>query len=331
MPLKVHFLNVGRGDCTIIEFPSGRVGMVDIDHLSVLDEDTQKEFTQEYLESRGHDEISLSGSSRVWAALEAQAVLKRAQERLTDPLDYYDTHIGPTTDIFRFVATHPDMDHLTGLYRLHRQEYAKDIVNFWHPTFENFNLGGKVDWENSPYDERDWETYKELRDSTGTPKSLKQSKGDTGSYWTEDGVQIWAPTPELERIAREQDKPNIVSLILKLSYQERSIVLGGDATGDETWQKIWPYINMEGIDVLKASHHGRKSGYHQPSVKEMAPWLTITSVANDSKHDATQNYRRYSEHTVSLRKSGDIRITIEDDGRLTYSSNIEAHWKPKKT
>ena len=36
---------------------------------------------------------------------------------------------------------------------------------------------------------------------------------------------------------------------------------------------------MTGITVLKASHHGRKTGYHQPSVKEMSPWLTITSVA----------------------------------------------------
>jgi hypothetical protein len=27
MPLKVHFLNVGRGDCTIIEFPSGATAL----------------------------------------------------------------------------------------------------------------------------------------------------------------------------------------------------------------------------------------------------------------------------------------------------------------
>jgi competence protein ComEC len=308
VPLKVHFLNVGRGDCTIIEFPSGRVGMVDIDHLKVLDEDTRLELSQE-----------------------AGISLKTAEEKLTDPLDYYDAQIGPTTDIFRFIATYPDMDHLTGLYRLHKQEYDKAIVNFWHPTYENFNLGGKIDWDDSPYDERDWETYKALRGSLESPKSLKQSKGDTGNYWTEDGVEIWAPTPELEDIASEQDKPNIVSLILKLSYQGRSIVLGGDATADETWTKIWLSTNMKDVDVLKASHHGRKSGYHGLSVKEMSPWLTITSVANDSEHDATQNYRRYSKHTVSLRKSGDIRITIHDDGSLTYSPNIEAHWKPRIT
>ena len=81
-------------------------------------------------------------------------------------------------------------------------------------------------------------------------------------------------------------------------------------------------------DVLKGSHHGRKSGYYGPAVKAMAPWLTITSVA-DAEHDATENYRRYSEYTVSLRKAGDILITIADDGTLYYPRGIETHWKLK--
>lgn len=106
-------------------------------------------------------------------------------------------------------------------------------------------------------------------------------------------------------------------------------MLGGDATADETWAEIYPQIDMKGIDVLKASHHGRKTGYYQPAVQEMSPWLTITSVG-EKEHDATENYRRYSQYTVSLRRSGDIRITIEDDGTLVYSSNAKEHWKPKK-
>ncbi len=117
---------------------------------------------------------------------------------------------------------------------------------------------------------------------------------------------------------------------LKIGYRGRSIVLGDDATAEETWSAIHPYIDMSGVDVLKASHHGRKSGYYQPAVKEMSPWLTITSVANESEHDATESYRRYSDHTVSLRKVGDIRITVEDDGTLRYSQNIEEHWRPKR-
>jgi competence protein ComEC len=103
-------------------------------------------------------------------------------------------------------------------------------------------------------------------------------------------------------------------------------VLGGDATADETWPEIWPHLDMKGVDVLKASHHGRNSGYYQPSVKEMAPWLTITSVGQ-AEHDATRKYRQYSEHTVSMRSFGDIRIRIDDDGKLYYPPGLDDHWK----
>jgi len=119
-------------------------------------------------------------------------------------------------------------------------------------------------------------------------------------------------------------------MVLKITYADRSIVLGGDATADETWATIYPQLDLSGIAVLKASHHGRKTGYHGPSVKEMSPWLTITSVG-EKEHDATESYRRYSTYTVSLRNSGDIQITIEDSGRLLYSSNVEQHWKPQRT
>jgi beta-lactamase superfamily II metal-dependent hydrolase len=159
---------------------------------------------------------------------------------------------------------------------------------------------------------------------------LQKYQGDEGNYWTDDGIEIWAPTLALERLAVERDEPNILSMVFKITYRDRSIVLGGDATADETWATIYPQLDLRGIDVLKASHHGRKTGYYGPAVKEMSPWLTITSVG-EIEHDATENYRRYSKNTVSLRKSGDIRITIEDDGTLRYSHNIEDCWKPQRT
>ena len=105
-------------------------------------------------------------------------------------------------------------------------------------------------------------------------------------------------------------------------------MLGGDATADETWKTIYPNLNMEGIAVLKASHHGRKTGYCGLAVKEMSPWLTITSVG-EVAHDATTNYRRYSTYTVSLRKAGDIKISIGDDGIIYYPEAIKQYWKPQ--
>jgi competence protein ComEC len=293
MPLKVHFLNVGQGDCTIIEFPSGRVGMVDIDNLGILDQDTAREVLEEYGRSVEYLVAKALGGD---VAREASEFFRKRYAPLTDPLAYYDTHIGRQKEIFRLLITHPDMDHMTGLYRLYEQE-RREILNFWHTGFHDFNLED-ASWEGSPYDERDWETYKKLRaGAPGGPKHLQLYQGSTGHYWTDDGVEIWAPTPDLERLAVDKDQPNILSMVLKIGYAGRSIVLGGDATSDESWPAICAAGIVGRVDVLKPSHHGRRSGYYGPAVKAMSPWLTITSVA-DAEHDATENYRRYSRYTV---------------------------------
>lgn len=175
MPLKVHFLNVGRGDCTIIEFPSGRIGIVDIDNLSVLDPDTRSEVLQEYHESFDYIFETMFGSAQGNELDEK--FIQEMEAKLTDPLAYYDAHIGYNKDIFRFIVTHPDKDHMTGLYRLHEQDGNKSILNFWHTGHHDFNLEDVSDEDWGPYDKRDWDTYKKLRASTNDPKSLQKYKG----------------------------------------------------------------------------------------------------------------------------------------------------------
>jgi competence protein ComEC len=319
MPLVVHFLNVGEGDCTIIEFPSGNIGMVDISNVQTLDPDTRNELLESY--SDAEYTLAKQAGSAALARLE-EAFLRKAAAPTTDALEYFDAHLGHTRNLFRMIISHPHMDHISGLHRLYIQE-PKNIINFWHTGYDNFDLD-EADWSGWRYSELDWLAYKQLRRSTSDPKALQNEQGDTGDYWTADGVEIWAPTPELKELAVDKNNQNILSMVLKITYAGRSILLGGDATAAETWPAIYPNIDMTGIDVLKASHHGRNSGYHQPSVKEMSPWLTITSVGQ-KEHDATEKYRRYSDYTVSMRFTGDIRITIEDDSTLRYPSVLEDH------
>jgi len=125
--------------------------MVDIDYLRLLDSDTRKELLEEY---RGSSAYFVDKLFRPTQEVERR-FLAKAEAELTDPFAYYDAHIGKSKDIFRLIITHPDMDHMTGLYRLH-VDTNKDIVNFWHTGFHDFNLADTTDqeWENSPYDKR---------------------------------------------------------------------------------------------------------------------------------------------------------------------------------
>jgi beta-lactamase superfamily II metal-dependent hydrolase len=235
MPLRAHFLHVGIGDCTIVEFPlEGRVGLIDID-------DSDSEDT-------------------------------------TDPIDFIDRTVGSQRSIFRVIVTHPDMDHMTGLRRLND---SKSIVNFWHTGPNDFNLADTSDdeWDASRYSKYDWLTYKDLRGSTDdNPTSLHQRQGNSRDFWKQDQIEIWSPTASLEELARKKDMPNIQSMVLKITYKGRTIVLGGDATADETWPEILNSVDVGKIDVLKASHHGRDSGFYEPAAKKMSPFLAITGV-----------------------------------------------------
>jgi competence protein ComEC len=321
MALAVHFLNVGEGDCTIIEHPSGRISVVDLSNIKSIDSESAKELLISEALARG------ATAEEINAALLQEAISKAAP--LTDALEYYDANIGARKDIFRLIITHPHMDHISGIDRLINHE-PKSVENFWHASRENFDLDDDSKWSKGMgrFNRDDWRTYKAVRDSAER-RTFDQRRSATNSYWKEDQIEIWAPTDHLVATAVAKNDQNILSMVLKVSHAGRSILLGGDASAEESWPPLFESTVMSDIDVFKASHHGRNSGYHQLSVKEMSPWLTITSVGQ-KEHDATENYRQYSDYTVSTRFTGDIKITIEDDGTLVYPDVLEQHWRPKK-
>ena len=332
MPLKIHFLNVGQGDCTVIEFPSGRLALVDINNGKTLDASTRDEVLAQYRATRAtQQQNNLVALANLLGVMLEQNYLKQEEAKTTDPIAYLD-HWLLGRDFFRVVITHPDMDHMTGLHRLYIQT-GRRIDNFWHSGPHEFNLATTTaqEWADCPYDKRDWDTYKALRASANnSPTSLRLYSGQQGHFWTDDGVEILAPSAALEKKAVELDQPNIISMAFMITYAGRRVVVGGDATADESWPDICSRVALPIVSVLKASHHGRKSGYHQPAVKALSPWLTITSVGQ-TEHDATESYRQYSDYTVSLRDAGDIRITINDDGQWYCDPDLSHHWKPKKT
>ena len=120
----IHFLNVGHGDCTIIEHPSGRLTMIDINNSKSLSD---------------KDVAGLAAALGVseWEFRRAGSILEGStmswedyyKSKLVDPHDYYKTNFDGRS-IFRYVQTHPDMDHMSGLDRFFWQEQVP-LWNFW--------------------------------------------------------------------------------------------------------------------------------------------------------------------------------------------------------
>lgn len=314
--LKVHFLNVGKGCCAVVEFATERLGVIDIDDSQSFSEEVARHVA-EYLNIDG---IFLRYRSMV-AEQKAHAIqlvekgYKRAGRELTDPVSYIQDL--PYDKTFRFILTHPDMDHMSGIKRLHE---SRPFINLWDT--DNNRTIDPDSWSQGGYHKYDWNTYQELRESSNLPKALRLTRGARGQYYDEDQIEILSPTPELVRKANDSEKYNHLSYVLRISYKGKSIILGGDAT-PEAWDDIYEeYGDDLACDVLLASHHGSTSGFHKEAIGAMNPSLVIVSVQTGTDY-AYDQYSAIAGTVISTRWRGNIVIEIDILGNLAYETQFD--------
>jgi len=306
--LIAHFLNVGHGDCSIFENrDTGRTMMVDINTNTTIDETTQDEILGSFW-------LDKYAARKAKAALLEQTqdyLLKEAGYTigLTDPIQYLKSLGNP--NLFRFISTHPHIDHLTGFSLLQK------VSNVWlHKNTHTQTLSKLSDLQ-----KQDWKLYQSLL-STKEKKVngvtvISPFADAEGNYWTEDGIKILSPSPEVLDYTSKTGKINNMSYVVLIEHCGHKILLGGDA---ET--AAWEYIldkyedEISDVDILKASHHGRLSGYYQKAVKVMNPKYTIVSVGKKPQTDATRRYTQYCDDVWSTRWKGTIRFTISSSSQI---------------
>jgi beta-lactamase superfamily II metal-dependent hydrolase len=232
---------------------------------------------------------------------------------LTDPLKYYIDHYGNHT-LFRFILTHPDMDHMSGLDELCRKI---SIANFWD-TDNNKTIPDR-DWEGSIYRKEDWDRYQMLRKSNQDPKHLVlYQKATSECCWIEDGITILSPTHNLVKLAKETEDYNYLSYVLRIVYKGVAILLGGDAT-TEAWDQIAENCGKDFLkaDVFLAPHHGSKDNVNEKVFKVIAPDYVVVSVAEGVDYDHQYYFSLARRDVYPTKKYGTIELDIFDNG--TYS------------
>lgn len=318
MAVNIHFLNVGHGDCTIIEHESGNLTMIDINNGEELDDETASEIAESfgykpeviYNVAAQHNESPFD-------------ILKQIgyDKATTNPIEYFKSRF-PNRSIFRFIQTHPDLDHMRGIRCFESESIS--IINFWDT---NHTKEIEEFWFDS--DEEDWNTYQKIRKGDNGIKVLRLNRLDTGHYWNthpthnsfSDGLYILAPTPELTDTANQANNHNNHSYVLMLIYAGAKVILGGDA-GEEVWDSIVEAHAQDlPCDILKASHHGRDSGYHDDAVKLMNPTYTIVSVGKKPETDASNKYKNHTIKKVySTRWHGNTVVSLGDNGQYTINT-----------
>lgn len=307
MSLRIHFLDVGAGDCTIVHFPartrhdgtrkSERIMMLDICH---------------------HDD----------------------HHRYENVIDYYKSHFrndsGILKPIFRFVCTHPHHDHICGLSTLFDDDEIS-ITNFWDldHRFEPESL------DYHPTHASDWTTYVDKRCSESAPKAIRtRREGTPRQYWgdSEDRISVLSPSDNLIQEAhytedgdpRDSEDVQIdeMSYALLIRVNSRKIVLAGDGRATPCWDDIYDTCQdqLEHCLVLKAAHHGQESGFHEDAVKLMDPSLVIfsNSKTEDTEHGGEELYQDAVIGTTVLKTCDDGTIIVEvpysEDKPITYKT-----------
>lgn len=299
---RVHFVNVFPGDCTIIQHASGRVTMMDIC-------DGNAETTQKAVfESAQKAEGKVAGNFGMC-------------KHNTNPVDYCDAR--GITSVFRFILSHPDMDHMDGFNRLVDEI---GIVNFWDsgarkpkPEFKQGSL----------YKEADWDRYAKVRDgnekgvtAVNTIEGAKFSYANNDdSGGAGDALSILAPSKELLADPDLEDDINEGSYVVLYRSAGGRVLLCGDAH-DAAFEHIKKKYeaDVQGCAVMLAPHHGRDSGRSYDFLDFIKPKLTIIGCA-PSQHISYGEWSKRGLDILTSNQAGNIVLDIASGQMDVYIEN----------
>lgn len=282
---KIHFLNVLNGDCTIIEHETGRISVIDI-----------------------------CNGNAPSASQSVEANYNR-QNNSTNPIDYL-LDICENNSVFRFILTHPDMDHMDGIKKLF---YNFHPINFWDTNHEK-DLS-KEGFEN--YEENDWEFYKNIRQSQNNPKTLQLYEGNKGEYYTNDGFEIISPSKKLVKELKKSNNPdwNEISYVILHNVYNKRILYCGDS-GNKAWKNIMEdkklLDRIRDIDILIAPHHGRKTGGDDMNeyLDILEPKLAIFGNTEKSEYKAYKTFYNKGIPILTNSEVSDIISTLKDNDNI---------------
>jgi competence protein ComEC len=300
----VHFLNVSPGDCTLIQHASGRVSMIDI-----CDGNTEESLLEK-----------LAAASEVGRRTGGNFGMC---EHPTNPIEYA-KGLG-VTRVFRFVLSHPDMDHMDGFDALLNRV---GISNFWD---SGARKSGRPDFGGSPYREEDWDRYVRVRGGAEQGvTSLRKQEGARFAYANQaqdgsaggDGLHILAPDAELINDSNEDDDLNDASYVLLYRSAGGRIVLPGDAH-DASWSHVLRQSEnkIRNSSVLLAPHHGRDSDRSCDFLDVVKPKLTWIGCCPSEYIDYDQ-WRRRGLRYITSNQSGNVVLECASDVIDVYVENI---------
>lgn len=322
--LKVHYLDVGQGDCTFIEFPDDTTMMIDASIASysqhiikyVQDLGVSK---IDYFVLTHSDNDHVGGAKAVFDAFEIANVYRPFQIAgkvvggQTEPIaeetlkEYYETiypgdiQVATNNSYANFIKSAYSETYTSG-----GATYKANVT----VTYDGIKIPEAISAEFS------FEFFAPLV-RTGASKINYEETGTRGY-----------PT-------KNYGNANDSSPVMLLEYHEKSFIFTGDAS--ETVEKdVMSTLSPEekerfkNVDVMQAGHHGSRYSNSEEFLALVSPNYFVISCGKDNryKHPHSEVLERVKAlpHTVSdyiliTYESGDILFGLDKDGNLVYAAN----------
>jgi glyoxylase-like metal-dependent hydrolase (beta-lactamase superfamily II) len=224
--------------------------------------------------------------------------------------------IPPGSDVDLLVLSHTDSDHIGAVPQLMAEYRVKKIV---HPTIDR----GTRTWDSAIqaiHDERDREGCEDV--------DLASSVFPAGgSYRYGDPIVFMVagfnePPVEWGRLS-PSERMNAGSVVIRILYAGKSVLLAGDAVGrhigdpaDTSIASEWSMVQSAGTipidcDVLVAPHHGADNASSPAFIRAASPEYVIFSAGHMHDHPQQVAVDRYRAAGVKVSKM--FRTDLGDD------------------
>jgi competence protein ComEC len=188
------------------------------------------------------------------------------------------------------VATHADADHIDGLNDVLRNFHVRGVLIARSP-------GGNSEFAKFS------ETLRETRTQVETIQA-----GDTIRFGTVELIVLWPPLGE-------DLSDNNNSIVLRLEFGERSILLTGDIEKAAEGSLVASQQSLR-ADVVKVPHHGSKTSSTDAFVLATKPTFAIISVGRNSMFG-----HPHQEVVDRWQASGATVLTTGASGTITVATN----------
>ena len=306
--LKIHFVDVGQGDCIIIEFPDGKNMIIDAGDdnggRSTANEKAIKAKTDElgitkfdYMLLTHQDSDHAGNMDYVFETYEIGYVFKPYVLSQCDGSVNVNGKSYSASDLNEGL----NVGHSgNGIAKSTSKTYLKFLVDLQLEGcgFENFNLDS--DFSNKvKYNEIEYE-YK---------------------------FDFLTPTADVQDIKYED--ANDYSPICILEYSGKKIMLTGDAESFAEEEYVNKYGNVNNVDVLKVGHHGSLTSSRDIFLEAIDPEYAVICVGegNEYSHPRQETLTRlvsYGATTIyRTDNNGDIVLSVNIDGGIDFKVEKE--------